>query len=1534
MPDVIVSVSEAGEASESRLPAQVDTSHVHVDMPEGVQLVEQVPEQSSASRILDLDVGLDARPLHERPDVEFPSLQDSAQHKRGRGRPAKQKKDDGKALLMGKIQGRKKELLAKVFPVSDVKEEKMKRQGLWRQKQASEYMRGVFVFINYVSKRIQPSTLRKAFQEYGNVTDVYIAYYNPRRIRFESTFAFVRFSSVFEAMNAVELENNRKMDGFYIRVYLDRKPSVVLKGYKEEPNLSIKNNPVRIDLTKKKDGRSYKEVLMSKKNYCQEEIAGKNQMDRKMKHCPEEFVGKSRNEQPNFLNQTKEAECKRLTKDPLVIKEVDKQWLKSCIIGQVSCMYDQMFVQQMLQSEGFKVKVSCWSGYYMIIQFEEEEQIDIFWDLKDSLLKPWFCEVESVENFMMAKKLRVWACIEGLPLELEVWNDTNTAEKNRLDVARILMGVGSLSSIPPFVSIDVNGEVYNLKVYTHEYEDERCWIDGEMVNSHVGGSPKSAGNSLDGSRESGRLEKVHMSRENEKFYCRTWREGAGESNTIFDDKANIWQKEGLPNVPLLSINKSGGVELSGEAGELADSISFRQSSSEGTNKAGCLHEVLIQSASDSYHSQGNSGALFRSFNWSFYNQTQNGERAKLLWRIENMLKEGILKNSAEEVPLAEARATFEVCEKLGLLFKAEKEVVVEKLLEIEKRRAEKKAAVRRVLVRNRARKPNYNVLHKQRWLRYVGFRNNFNFCFSPSRGAAGGLISLWDPEFFYYEDSVIGQNFILIRGKISKPEFKCVLINVYGPNESRERDAFLNELRSRANNFNLVRHPEERIGVGSNRVEMKIFTEFINSLGLVDIPLQDRHFTWSNFRDKPSFSRLDRFLIDGRILCHWQDLFQELLPKSLSDHNPICLSIMSTNWGPRPFKWFDHLLDDKSYVKRIHEECCNANGIGIDNLLRKCKMISKEWSSTKERKSVESICELETDCLELEKKIEGGNTDPHRCDKLRRMRRKLWEANRREEREWIQKSRLRWAVEGDRNTKFFHLVASARRRSNFINCLKVVANVINNPAEVKKAIELHFKDFYNKSLTIPIKSFECSLNKLSSESAERLEKPFCEEEVFAALLSLENSKAPGPDGFNMGFLKKIWSSLKAEVMDFFENFFKGNITDFSFNHSFIVLIPKSTNLVGIEEYRPISLVGCIYKLLSKVLAMRLRKVLNERLEGVVLKADFSKAYDTVDWDFLMVIMQKMGFGEVWCHWILLCISSAYISVLVNGSPTTPFAIGRGLRQGCPLSPLLFNIIGEALSALIHKANAKGYFKGLKVGQTEMEITRIQFVDDLMFFCEADEMQIKNIIRILKGFELAAGLKLNLSKTKLIGINVDEQRIDQWAKILHCQSEKFSSWYLALPLGAKRISISIWEPIVERVETKLTSWKSKLLSFGGRLKLIKSVLNGLPVYFMTMFPMPTSINNRISSLVARFLWGSLTNKAIHWVSWERLILPKHYGGLGLLNFKTKNRALLNKWLWRYGAETNRLWRRVIDAKYDENHNSLLPSNVNNARKSWI
>ncbi|GMJ04570.1 hypothetical protein HRI_004126200 [Hibiscus trionum] len=137
----------------------------------------------------------------------------------------------------------------------------------------------------------------------------------------------------------------------------------------------------------------------------------------------------------------------------------------------------------------------------------------------------------------------------------------------------------------------------------------------------------------------------------------------------------------------------------------------------------------------------------------------------------------------------------------------------------------------------------------------------------------------------------------------------------------------------------------------------------------------------------------------------------------------------------------------------------------------------------------------------------------------------------------------------------------------------------------------------------------------------------------------------------------------------------------------------------------------------------------------------------------------MGFGHKWRRWIFLCISTAKISVLINGKPTKMFPIGRGLRQGCPLSPFLFNIFGEALSVLLRKATNENIIKGVEVGRNGMKISHLQFADDLIIFAKADLENVKCIKRVLRLFEIASGLCLNMKKTTLYGVNVDLQCVE-------------------------------------------------------------------------------------------------------------------------------------------------------------------------------
>ncbi|GMI70240.1 hypothetical protein HRI_000693300 [Hibiscus trionum] len=187
-------------------------------------------------------------------------------------------------------------------------------------------------------------------------------------------------------------------------------------------------------------------------------------------------------------------------------------------------------------------------------------------------------------------------------------------------------------------------------------------------------------------------------------------------------------------------------------------------------------------------------------------------------------------------------------------------------------------------------------------------------------------------------------------------------------------------------------------------------------------------------------------------------------------------------------------------------------------------------------------------------------------------------------------------------------------------------------------------------------------------------------------------------------------------------------------------------------------------------------------------------------------MKDMGFGERWIRWISKCITSASISVLVNGSLTPCFDLARGLRQGCSLSPLLFNIVVEALHLMIEKACEVGLFCGFSVGKgvDKVAISHLQFADDLLMFCSAATGEIRNVKRVFRLFEIASGLKLNLNKCSLFGINIDVDSLKCWASVVGCSVGTLPSEYLGLPLGPKRNSAALWEPIVRKMHDALAS----------------------------------------------------------------------------------------------------------------------------------
>jgi hypothetical protein len=200
------------------------------------------------------------------------------------------------------------------------------------------------------------------------------------------------------------------------------------------------------------------------------------------------------------------------------------------------------------------------------------------------------------------------------------------------------------------------------------------------------------------------------------------------------------------------------------------------------------------------------------------------------------------------------------------------------------------------------------------------------------------------------------------------------------------------------------------------------------------------------------------------------------------------------------------------------------------------------------------------------------------------------------------------------------------------------------------------------------------------------------------------------------------------------------------------------------------------------------------------------------------------------------------------SPTGFFNSSCGLRQGDPLSHFIFIIIMEALSKMITSTVDKGFLKGSR--PPVVNISHL-FTDDTLIFCEANPNHLRHLQVLLLFFEVVSGLKVNLAKSFLVLVgNVDN--MVELTGILGCGTSSLPLKYLGIPLRASYKAKSIWDVIVERMERRLASWKRMHLSKGGRVTLIKSTLFNLPTYFLSLFPIPPSVANRIEKLQRDFL----------------------------------------------------------------------------------
>ncbi|XP_078173371.1 uncharacterized protein LOC144567180 [Carex rostrata] len=312
----------------------------------------------------------------------------------------------------------------------------------------------------------------------------------------------------------------------------------------------------------------------------------------------------------------------------------------------------------------------------------------------------------------------------------------------------------------------------------------------------------------------------------------------------------------------------------------------------------------------------------------------------------------------------------------------------------------------------------------------------------------------------------------------------------------------------------------------------------------------------------------------------------------------------------------------------------------------------------------------------------------------------------------------------------------------------------------------------------------------------------------------------------------------------------------------------------------------------------------------IFKADIHKAFDTVSWEFLIAILHNLGFPTNWLAWIQNAVLKGSSQVIINGLLGKRIELKRGVRQGDPLSPFLFIMAMDFLTRWLSKLVLSGAWI---LPYANMKPCLL-YADDAMIFFKPETRSIQMIKIVFTIFKQISGLAISFQKSEIAMVRIQQEQATQLASQMGCQLAKFPITYLGLPLSSKRLTRTAYHPLIQRFYKRLEGWAAKLLSIAGRLVLINGVLSALPVYYMSCFKIPIWVIQEIDKIRRNFLWhGVSSQRKMHLVNWELVCTPKKLGGLGVMDLRTFNGALLLKWNWKWVIPANSLlkplWSRM-------------------------
>lgn len=771
-------------------------------------------------------------------------------------------------------------------------------------------------------------------------------------------------------------------------------------------------------------------------------------------------------------------------------------------------------------------------------------------------------------------------------------------------------------------------------------------------------------------------------------------------------------------------------------------------------------------------------------------------------------------------------------------------------------------------------------------------------------------------------------------------KFACV----YAPSICSERLAFFKAMRQHikhenmiiGGDFNITFAPEDRYNtIYRHDNSMSQLSDILSDFQLCDIWRKrfpnDKCFSWKRvINNELKRSRLDFFLVSENFrkfvshICYRET--------SLSDHSFVLLKFKCENIERGPGVWVlnNAILNETEYNMKITElihkekQCSLYDSeflVWWDNFKFKIKKMSQIYCTQRNKERYRRYNAIQNKLFNFHN---STNDDIERYESLKA---ELGQIEMEKCQGAVLRSKAKWAIESDRNTKYFLNLEKYRQKKSSISEL-LVANG-DTVSDTDSILNTEF-DFYRELYscvetdTDSIDAYlQCIENKVEANDKLLCDKAINNEEIRSALFKMKKQKTPGPDGLTVEFFIKFWNGLQDILFKLFQTVYEEKCMSRTMRHGHITLIYKKGDKRQLKNYRPISLLNVDYKILARVMSNRLKYVIpkivsssqsscivgkdisdtiasirdiiymveKDNSEGYILKIDQEKAFDRVSHDYLFKLLEKFGFGHNFLRWIRIFYNQIYSAVKCNGHISKYFQISNSVRQGCPLSALLFVLTAEPL-ALHIKSNSN--IRGIDIPNTDANSLIYQHADDTTLTL-SDRNSINAVFREFDKYSTASGSKVNKAKSEILCLGkcyINDSDLLQLG-ISKCDAV---IQVLGVYLGRNQNQCDDknWKDKLVKIKSICNMWKQRHLNLQGRAVIVSSLLLSKLWYTLMVQPIPEWALREIKTITMQFLWL----KKSYPIRYCTLIGQKQEGGLYIPDIESKVKSFRLKFLKRF------------------------------------